>query len=34
VTLAKPLGIHPIRDKMVVHVPSDASFCEPLFARA
>ena len=34
VTLAKPLGIHPIRDQLVVHVPSDASFCQPLFAPA
>jgi hypothetical protein len=32
VALAKPLGIHPIRDQAVVHVPSDASFCQPLFA--
>jgi hypothetical protein len=32
VTLARPLGIHPIRDQIVVHVPSDASFCRPLFA--
>jgi len=34
VTLAKPLGIHAIRDSIVVHVPSDASFCQALFARA
>jgi hypothetical protein len=34
VTLAKPLGIQPIRDSIVVHVPSDASFCQPLFKRA
>ena len=34
VTLAQPLGIHPIRDTIVAHVPSDASFCQPLFARA
>jgi len=33
VTLAKPLGIHPIRDTIVAHVPSDMSFCQPLFAR-
>ena len=32
VTLAKPLGIHPIRDTIVEHVPSDMSFCQPLFA--
>ena len=32
--IAKPLGIHPIRDTIVQHVPSDASFCEPLFAQA
>jgi hypothetical protein len=32
VTLAKPLGIHPIRDQIVQHVPSDASFCQALFA--
>jgi hypothetical protein len=32
VTLAKPLGIHPIRDSIVVHVPSDDSFCQALFA--
>jgi hypothetical protein len=32
VTLARPLGIHPIRDQTVVHVPSDASFCQPLLA--
>jgi len=32
VTLAKPLGIHPIRDSNLVHVPSDASFCQPLLA--
>ena len=32
VTLAKPLGIHPIRDNIVAHVPSDFSFCQPLFA--
>jgi hypothetical protein len=34
VTLARPLGIHPIRDSIVVHVPSDESFCRPLFKRA
>jgi hypothetical protein len=33
VTIAKPLGIRPIRDTIVHHVPSDASFCEPLFAN-
>jgi hypothetical protein len=33
VTLAKPLGIHPIRDTIVQHVPSDESFCRPLFAE-
>jgi hypothetical protein len=33
VTLAKPLGIHPIRDNIVAHVPSDASFCQPLFTN-
>jgi hypothetical protein len=33
VTLAKPLGIHPIRDNIVAHVPSDMSFCQPLFAK-
>jgi hypothetical protein len=32
VTIAKPLGIKPIRDQIVQHVPSDASFCEPLLA--
>jgi len=32
VTLAKPLGIHPVRDTIVEHVPSDMSFCQPLFA--
>jgi len=32
VTLAKPLGIHSIRDTIVEHVPSDMSFCQPLFA--
>ncbi|HWI89128.1 MAG TPA: hypothetical protein VNS11_07830 [Sphingomicrobium sp.] len=34
VTLAQPLGIHPIRDTIVAHVPSDASFCQPLFAHS
>jgi hypothetical protein len=34
VTLARPLGIHPIRDTVVQHVPSDAGFCQPLFAPA
>ena len=34
VTLAQPLGIHPIRDTIVHQVPSDMSFCQPLFARA
>ncbi len=34
VTIAKPLGIHPIRDTVVQHVPSDESFCQPLFAHA
>jgi len=33
VTLAKPLGIHPIRDNIVAHVPSDMSFCQPLFVK-
>jgi hypothetical protein len=33
VTIAKPLGIHPIRDTVVHHVPSDMSFCQPLFDR-
>jgi hypothetical protein len=33
VTLAKPLGIQPIRDTVVHHVPSDMSFCQPLFTR-
>jgi hypothetical protein len=33
VTLAKPLGIHPIRDQIVVHVPSDARFCQKLLAN-
>jgi hypothetical protein len=32
-TLARPLGIRPIRDSIVVHVPSDASFCQALFAE-
>src|SRR5436305_1247648 len=31
VTIAQPLGIHPIRDAVVHHVPSDMSFCQPLF---
>ena len=34
VSLAKPLGIHPIRDELVQHVPSDYAFCQPLFAHA
>ena len=34
VTLARPLGIHPIRDEIVHHVPSDMSFCQPLFRHA
>ncbi len=34
VTLAKPLGIHPIRDTIVAHVPSDYSFCQPLFTHS
>ena len=33
VTLAQPLGIHPIRDTIVHQLPSDMSFCQPLFAR-
>jgi hypothetical protein len=33
VTLAKPLGIHPIHDNLVEHVPSDFTFCQPLFAK-
>jgi hypothetical protein len=31
VTIAQPLGIHPIQDTVVHHVPSDTSFCQPLF---
>ena len=33
VTIAKPLGIRPIRDNVVAHVPSDFNFCQPLFAQ-
>jgi hypothetical protein len=33
VTLAKPLNIRPIRDNVVAHVPSDFTFCQPLFTR-
>jgi hypothetical protein len=31
--LARPLGIQPIRDEKVAHLPSDDSFCQPLLAK-
>jgi hypothetical protein len=30
--LARPLGIHPIRDEKVAHLSSDDRFCQPLLA--